>query len=213
VIELTARLFHEYRRIVYIMPTGVVVRAIAPLIASKLKDPAVVVCDVGGRWAVSLLSGHEGGANDLAIEVGNALDAEPVITTTSEAVKTLIVGIGCRRGTSAQTLEDAIRKGLAMVNATVNEVRYLASADLKSDEKGLLEAAQRIGVPVRFISADAIRHTPLEFGESGFVRSKVNLPAVSEPSALLAGRKTTCILRKTIINGATIAISRENCWS
>ncbi len=47
----------------------------------------MVVVDVGARWAISLLSGHEGGANDLAVAVGNILAAEPVISTTSEALK------------------------------------------------------------------------------------------------------------------------------
>ena len=51
----------KYDGLVYIAPCGVVVRAIAPFLEHKTKDPAVVVVDVGGRWAVSLLSGHEGG--------------------------------------------------------------------------------------------------------------------------------------------------------
>ena len=56
------------RGLVYVVPVGVAVRAIAPLIRHKTTDPAVVAVNVGGRWAVSLLSGHEGGANQLAIE-------------------------------------------------------------------------------------------------------------------------------------------------
>ena len=77
VVQLTGRIFSQYKRLVYIAPCGVVVRAIAPCIRHKLTDPAVVVTDVGGRHAVSLLSGHEGGANQLALEVANALGAEP----------------------------------------------------------------------------------------------------------------------------------------
>ncbi len=104
IADLTASLFPVCRGLVYAAPCGVVVRAIAPLIRSKYEDPAVVVLDAGGRWAVSLLSGHEGGANALAIRVANILGAEPVITTTTEALKSVIVGIGCRRGTPAERI-------------------------------------------------------------------------------------------------------------
>ena len=82
-----SRIFPACREIVCAVPCGVVVRAVAPLIRNKFEDPAVVVLDVGGRWSVSLLSGHEGGANDLAMRVANLLGAEPVVTTTTEALK------------------------------------------------------------------------------------------------------------------------------
>lgn len=210
VIKLTESIFGQYRRLVYIAPCGVVVRAIAPMIRHKLTDPAVVAVDVGARYAVSLLSGHEGGANRLAMEVANAIGAEPVISTTTEAAKRLIVGVGCRRGASAERIEEAVRRALAQINASVEEVRLLASADLKADEAGLLEAGKRLGVPVRFIPGDEIVSTIKAFRPSPFVVEKVKLPAVAEPSALLAGRRTTLILPKTIINGVTVAVAREN---
>ena len=73
IYDLTATLFPKVRGLIYVAPCGVVVRAVAPLLQSKLRDPAVVVADVGHRHVVSLLSGHEGGANDLAVHVANAL--------------------------------------------------------------------------------------------------------------------------------------------
>ena len=211
VVKLTEQIFSLYKRLVYIVPCGVVVRAIAPLIQHKLSDPAVVVVDVGARYAVSLLSGHEGGANALALEVANALGAEPVISTTTDAAKTLTVGIGCRRGAKAENIAGAIQEALAKVNATVEEVRFLASAELKSDEAGLLQAAKELSLSLRFISAAEILSTTKSFRHSQFVADKVKLPAVAEPSALLAGRRTQLILPKTIINGVTVAIARENC--
>jgi len=211
VVKLTERIFTQYERLVYIAPCGVVVRAIAPSIQHKLTDPAVVVVDVGGRYAVSLLSGHEGGANALALEVANALGAEPVISTTTEAVKTLIVGVGCRRGAKAESISGAIRQALEKVEANLVDVRILASAELKSDEAGLLQAALELGLSLRFIPADEILSTAKRFRSSSFVAEKVKLPAVAEPSALLAGRRTQLILPKTIINGVTVAVARENC--
>ncbi len=210
VVKLTQQIFRNYPRLVYIAPCGVVVRAIAPLVQHKLTDPAVVVVDVGARHAVSLLSGHEGGANTLALEVANALGAEPVISTTTEAAKALIVGVGCRRGAQAEKIAGAIREALSKVNATPGEVRFLASAELKSDEAGLLQAAKDLDLCLRFISASEILSTTKKFHHSQFVADKVKLPAVAEPSALLAGRRTQLILPKTIINGVTVAIAREN---
>lgn len=211
IVALSLRIFRRYDGLVYVCPTGVVVRAIAPLIQHKLTDPAVVVVDVGARYAISLLSGHEGGANALALEVANILAAEPVVTTTTEAVKNLIVGVGCRRGAASEQIVAALREALSKVRAKPEHVRLLASADIKVNEQGLIEAAARLGLSLRFIASDEIRATPRKFQRSKFVKSKVNLPAVAEPCALLAGRRTQLILPKTILNGVTVAVARESC--
>ena len=73
--------------IIAVMAAGIVVRAVAPLLESKLTDPAVVVVDVCGRFAVSLLSGHYGGANQLTKLVAEGIGATPVITTASDAME------------------------------------------------------------------------------------------------------------------------------
>ena len=214
IADLTATLFPRCRGLIFAAPVGVVVRAIAPLVRSKYEDPAVVVLDVGGRWAVSLLAGHEGGANALAIRVANILGAEPVITTTTEALKSVIVGIGCRRGTKADRIVAAVRSALAESGIALDEVRLLASVDIKADETGLLEAAEALDLPIRFIPAEEIRASSREFSHSPFVEEKVKLPAVAEPAALLAGRRTRFISRKKTYGGITIAIAREGfAWS
>jgi cobalt-precorrin 5A hydrolase len=214
IADLTASLFPVCRGLVYAAPCGVVVRAIAPLIRNKYEDPAVVCIDAGGRWAVSLLSGHEGGANSLAIRIANLLGAEPVITTTTEALKSVIVGIGCRRGTPSERIVAAVRTALADAGIALDEVRLIASADVKTGEAGLLAAAVQLGVPIRFIGAAEIRACLRDFSHSDFVKTKVNLPAVAEPAALLAGRRTQFISRKRRINGITISLAREGfSWS
>ncbi|MFI8206283.1 precorrin-3B C(17)-methyltransferase [Streptomyces sp. NPDC085937] len=78
--------FAECDRLVCFLATGAVVRLVAPLLAGKTSDPGVVCVDEAGRFAVSLLGGHGGGANDLAREVGEVLGAEPVVTTATDAV-------------------------------------------------------------------------------------------------------------------------------
>ena len=76
--------FGRYDSLVCIMATGIVVRILAPLIVHKTSDPAVVVLDQKGKYAISLLSGHLGGANDLAREMAVISDGEAVITTATD---------------------------------------------------------------------------------------------------------------------------------
>jgi cobalt-precorrin 5A hydrolase len=209
-MDLTADIFGRFDGLVFVMPCGVVVRAVAPHLSSKKTDPAVVVTDVLGRHAISLAGGHEGGANDLAYDVANILGAEPIVTTTTEAVKTVIVGVGCRKGIAAENVEEAVRAALAAADVSLNEVRCLASADVKLGELGLIEAAKRLSLPLRFIASAEIASSPRDFEHSEFVMEKVNLPAVAEPAALLAGRRTRLILRKIILDGVTVAVARES---
>jgi cobalt-precorrin 5A hydrolase len=77
-------LWQQHQGIVAIMATGIVVRMVAPLLRGKDTDPAVVVMDEAGKFAISLLSGHLGGANDLAERCAFVSGARPVITTATD---------------------------------------------------------------------------------------------------------------------------------
>jgi cobalt-precorrin 5A hydrolase/precorrin-3B C17-methyltransferase len=78
--------FAECEQLVCFLATGAVVRLLAPLLGDKTADPGVVCVDEAGRFAVSLVGGHGGGANELAREVGALLGAEPVVTTATDSV-------------------------------------------------------------------------------------------------------------------------------
>lgn len=81
---LVAAIFGKYDALVFIMAAGIAVRVIAPHVRDKRFDPAVVVMDDGGVHAISLLSGHLGGANELTEKVAEAVGARPVITTATD---------------------------------------------------------------------------------------------------------------------------------
>ncbi len=76
--------FYSYRRIIFIMALGIAVRMIAPHIKDKNTDPAVVVLDEAGKHVISVLSGHLGGANELAGQIAVLTGARPVITTATD---------------------------------------------------------------------------------------------------------------------------------
>ncbi len=214
IIDLTASLFKKFRNIVYIAPAGVAVRAIAPYLEHKSLDPAVVAVDIGGRWAISLLSGHEGGANLLAFRISNLLGCQPVVTTSTQAEKDIIAGLGCRKGAAAEDIIYALKYALEKAACSLCRVRLLASADIKKNEAGLILAAEKLGIPLYFLPSDKIRNMPLRLSVSDFVQEQTGLPGVAEPCALIAGQNTKLILGKTICKSVTIALARENfLWS
>ena len=84
IVPAVAARFTDYRAHVFVAASGIVVRAVGSLLKGKDVDPAVVVVDQRGRFAVSLVSGHLGGANDLAREVAAVTAGAAVITTATD---------------------------------------------------------------------------------------------------------------------------------
>lgn len=209
-IALTAEIFQQYGNLIYIMPLGVVTRAIAPHIKSKYTDPAVVTIDLVGRFTVATLSGHEGGANQVAEKAGKALNGEFVIGTSTEAEKRVVLGIGCRKGVSSEDVKAAVDKALEESGEKIENVRLAATVEIKKAEQGLLEFCRQNEIPLRFIAIKEIENARLNVRESEFVKQTIGVGAVAEPCALLAAQKPELIQERIQHQNVTVAVAREN---
>lgn len=207
--SLVGSIFNQYDGLVFIGALGIAVRLISPFIKTKLHDPAVVSVDSAGRFSISLLSGHEGGANRLAFLVAGCLGALPVVTTGKEVHKKFILGIGTRKGIDSGSVKKAIKKAIIKKGIKLEDIRAVATIDLKKNERGLLEACRDLDLPLMFIRKESISHFKGNISSSEVVRRNIGLDGVCEPCALLAGRRTRLILKKEILGQVAVAIARE----
>ena len=91
--QVVKEAFQEKEAILFVGAAGIAVRLIAPWVQDKLKDPAVLVIDEQGRYAIPILSGHVGGCNELAEAAAQILGAEPVITTATDLRQAFAVDV------------------------------------------------------------------------------------------------------------------------
>jgi len=208
---LVKEIFHQYEGLVFIMATGIVIRMIAPLITDKFHDPAVVTVDDACRYAVSTLSGHEGGANGLTWTVASLLNCEPVITTASDTNRKYVLGVGCRKGIDSQTVKEEILNVLNERGLVPEDLRCAATAEVKRGEEGLHRALGELGIPLLYIPLEEIRRrTFIGVEESEAARRHFDIPGVCEPCALITARRGTLIIKKRKNNGVTLALAEES---
>ena len=299
-------LWNEFDAIIAVTALGIVVRLVGPLAVDKRRDPAVVVVDDAGRFAISVLGGHDAGGNGLARRVAQTLGATLVITTASEAhgvpavdligkrfgwtieraenltraaaavvrrervavfqdagetdwwqefgewpthfsrvddlasfldpeidaalvitdrivdaaaipldrsliyrPRSLVAGIGCKRGTSQATIETWVEQVFTQRGLSTRSLAALATVALKADEPGLVAFAESRGIPLLVFSADELESQPGVETPSERVRARVGIPAVSEPSALRGAGAARLLVTKQIGPGVTVSIARK----
>jgi len=179
--ELFARAFKVSDAIIAVMAVGIVVRSIAPFIANKTTDPAVVVVDDLGKYAISLLSGHIRGANRLTKMVAGEIGAIPVVTTATELLgKKSVEEIAEENDLKIVNLES-----LTLVNsAIVNERKILFATIGRA-------ASPEIGVdtPKLISSVDQLKEMMGAY-DAGIIIAPdiVSLEGVSKSVALLIPR-------------------------
>ncbi|NVO00199.1 MAG: cobalt-precorrin 5A hydrolase [Geobacteraceae bacterium] len=297
---LFERLWPEVGGFICIMATGIVVRKIAPYLRGKDVDPAVVVMDDAGKFSISLLSGHLGGANELAERCAFVTGARAVITTATDAnglpsfdmlakengwaiedlsrvkvlnslliddekiavvddtglvrsffhgqgrlqfhesfvaglrseakgflfvtnsiippqlrsesllvlrPKNLVLGIGCNSGTSADEIEGVVISNLKRLFLSSASIALVASAEAKSREPGLIEAAERFGVPFICYPSEELNSVESPTPPSAYVMAAIGATGVAEPAALLASGRGELILKKIKSGNVTLAIA------
>ncbi|MFT4073164.1 MAG: precorrin-4 C(11)-methyltransferase [Dysgonamonadaceae bacterium] len=84
VAHIAAEVFQQAEALIFIGAMGICIRSVAPLLKDKHTDPAIINVDSTGQFAVSVLSGHVGGANELTDRIAHIIGATPVITTQSD---------------------------------------------------------------------------------------------------------------------------------
>ena len=118
--QFMAAHFREYDLFVFIGAMGICIRSIAPFIKDKYTDPAILCVDSTGRFVISVLSGHIGGANDWARRVAAITGGEAIVTTQSDntglwALDTLArrfdwrteITTGCRQRSNTSVMSHA----------------------------------------------------------------------------------------------------------
>ena len=308
------RAFAGYSSLVLFLSAGASIRLLAPLLESKQIDPAVVCVDDAGSFCVSLISGHVGGADQLAQEVAVCLGARAVVTSASHASGTLavdllgrefgwrlkadattitrasaavinsqpigiwqgagepgwwpdgkplpgniavyatledlaasacataliisdttsdletlladkitvvyrprslVIGMGCRRGVPVEELESLLAEALRENGLSAECLAEIATAEIKRGEPGLEQLAERHGVPLSFLQANELN--AVFETNPGAITSKserahglVGVWGVAEPAALLTAGASELLVTREKTTRATIAIARKD---
>ena len=272
-------LFAAGHPIVGVCAAGILIRAVAPLLADKRTEPPVIALAEDGSCAVSLLGGHRG-ANRMALRLAEALGAAAAVTTAGELAlgaaldappegwaignpedagpamaavlagglrlegpvpfdvaarpdgavtltateapvagsparlvyhpRRHVLGLGCARGADPEALWALAERTLAEARIAPGAVAAVATIDLKADEPAILEAARRLGAPLRlFGAAELEAETPRLATPSAVVFAEVGAHGVAEAAALAcAGPEAVLAVAKRKTREATCALAR-----
>ena len=145
------------------------------------------------------------------------LNGEPVFVTAGETILNLspmrlIVGIGCRRGTSKEQIKTAVTESCRRIEQPVERISLIASVDIKSKERGLLEFAESIDRKILFFNAETLQRTINKYNlsESEFVKNTVGVGNICEAAALSCVERGRVALSKSKFDGVTVALVWEN---
>lgn len=214
-IKTVQQHFLNGERCIFICATGIVVRALAPVLKDKYTDPAVLVLDEKGQFVIPLLSGHEGGANVLAAEVADYLKAQLVLTTAADYTKAVyVIGMGCDKGCPDTLLLELLRDATAELKDAV-VASAIASIDVKKNEQGLVSLADELKLPFNTYAADKLRLVEDQLSvRSDIVFKEVGCYGVAEAAALVAaseftGNPAELVLNKVKNKRATVAIAKS----
>lgn len=124
--------------------------------------------------------------------------------------KVLSVGIGCKKGTAEEDIENIFEQVMKEYHLAREAVKQICSIDLKEEEPGLISFAKKKGIPFVTFSAEALQALSGDFSTSEFVKNVAGVDCVCERSAVKGAGETdasSLIVRKTAANGVTIAVA------
>jgi len=130
-------------------------------------------------------------------------DNVAVLSKTSG--RELILGIGTRKGVRKEVVRDAVFSALHKIHASLDDVKTLATADIKSNEEGIFSAAEELEKPVALVPSSLINKMQVVTKSRA---EKVGLIGVAEPAALALSNLQELVLKKTTYEGVTVAIAR-----
>ena len=137
-------------------------------------------------------------------------ESMPDVASIRLCPKKYAVGIGCRRGKSCEEIREAAETVLAEYGIKISEAGCIATIDIKKDEKGLRQLSQAWRVPLITFDAGILAAVPGEFSSSVTVKETVGVDNVCERAAVLAaGQGSELIIKKTAINGVTVAAAEK----
>jgi cobalt-precorrin 5A hydrolase len=124
--------------------------------------------------------------------------------------KRLVVGLGARKHASIDSILQAVYTGIKLANVSISNVTSFSTVDIKRDSLEMVAAVKQLGKPLEFLSVDALgslNHQDLS-ADSKLVKEKIGVGGVCERAALItAGKNSRLILKKTKLNGVTVAIA------
>lgn len=128
-----------------------------------------------------------------------------VAVLSKKSGRELILGIGARKGITKDMVRDAVFCALHEIHASLEDVKTLATADIKSNERGIFSAAEELGKPIALVPSSLINKMHVVTKSHA---EKVGLIGVAEPSALALSNLQELVLKKTTYGKVTVAIAR-----
>jgi cobalt-precorrin 5A hydrolase/precorrin-3B C17-methyltransferase len=180
-------------------------------------DVAAVGAALVSGERVNLVSDVRLPLGPLPENVVRAEDPEPPVILISDRIvgasrpavtyrpPSLVVGVGCSRGAGVGEILALIRSSFAEARLAVKSIASLASVEAKSDEAGLLAAAEELGVPFRYYNAEALSAVEVP-NPSPVVENAVGTPSVAEASVLASGARL--LVEKQKSENVTVAVGR-----
>ena len=145
--EVTEKAFKNSDGIIFISSTGIAVRAVASFIQSKDRDPGVVVVDLSCKYAISLLSGHLGGGNDLTMDVSRILGCQSIITTATDTMDI--------------KAPDIIAKNYSLVIDDLKKAKYIAALLVDGKEVGIKDDYSMVEITKGYKKLDELEENSI----------------------------------------------------